>query len=180
MNGVELGKSIRRRNSRCVILFGTITPEYALDAFHAGPQNYLLKPFQRKGLFETLDRAICFLDAGQAHGISIRTPGGVHFIPFHSILYIENKRRRLELHLLDGRSVDSVKLRGSFEEALAGLLSDPRFCQPHKSFVVNMDHVRFQGGGYMEVLTGAVIPVSPARRTAVLDRFLEYSVAKNK
>ena len=180
IDGVELGRALRRRNDRCVILYGTITPEFALDSFHVGAQNYLLKPFQRKEFFEALDRAVCFLDTGQAHGVSIRTPGGVHFVPFYQIVYVESKRRGLEFHISDGQILESVKLRGSFEDALADLLSEPRFCQPHKSFAVNMDYVRFQGGGHMDLLTGAVVPVSSSRRTAILDRFMEYSVSHKK
>lgn len=181
IDGVELGRVLRHRNDRCVILYGTITPEFALDSFHVGAQNYLLKPFQRKEFFEALDRAVSFLDIGQAHGVSIRTPGGVHFLPFHKIVYVESKLRGMEFHTPDGMTLESVKLRGRFEDALADLLSDPRFCQPHKSYAVNMDYVRFQGGGHMELLTGAVIPVSSSRRTAILDQFMEHSMMrKNK
>ncbi len=175
MDGVELGKALRRRNDVCAILFGTITPEYALASYHVGAQNYLLKPFQREELFAALDRAVRYLDAAQARGVGVRTDAGVRFLPFCQITCVESRDRAMVFHLADGGEVASLKLRGRFEDALADLLTDPRFCQPHKSFVVNMDYVRFQGGGYMELPDHLQIPVARARRRELLGQYIQYS-----
>lgn len=174
MDGIELGRALRRRNESCSILFGTITPEYALESFSAGAQNYLLKPFQRGAMFQALNRAVQLLDVEQARGISVRSEEGVHFLPYHEILYVESRRRAMVFHMTDGREITSQKLRSSFEAALAAPLTEPRFCQPHKSFVVNLEHVRLQGGGRLELVGGVRLPVPAGRRRALMDRYLDY------
>lgn len=176
IDGVKLGQAIRRRNDSCAILFGTVTPEYALASYHAGAQNYLLKPFRREEVFASLDRALRYFDLARTRGVSVRAEGGVHFLPFHQIVCVENRDRAMAFRMADGREVVTRKLRGRFEEALTDLLTDPRFCQPHKSFVANMDYVRFQGGGYMELPEGLRIPVARARRQELVGRFIQYSV----
>lgn len=178
MDGVELGRALRRGNQRCAILFGTITPEFALDSYQVGAQNYLLKPFDRESLFAALDRAVDSLDPGRVRGVSFRSGQGVRFLPFHQIVSVECRDRAMRFRLTDGQVVESATLRGKFEEALADLLTDPRFCQPHKSFVVNMDHVRFQSGGHMELLDGGRVPVAPRRRRGLLDQYLDYSLQR--
>lgn len=175
VDGIRLGRTLRQCNESCSILFGTITPEYALESFSAGAQNYLLKPFRRDALFQALDRAVGHMDVGQACGISVRSERGVHFLPYHEILYVESRDRSMVFHLTGGREVVSLKLRSSFEAALAGPLTDPRFCQPHKSFVVNLEHVRLQGGGRLELVGGVSLPVPAGRRRALMDLYLNYA-----
>lgn len=178
MDGIELGRMLRRRNESCCILFGTITPEYALESYSAGAQDYLLKPFERQALFQALDRAVRLMEVKLARGMNVRSEQGMHFIPYHEILYIESRNRAMVFHLVDGRAVVSLKLRGSFEAALAEPLADPRFCQPHKSFVVNLEHVRMQGGGQLELAGGVCLPVPAGRRRALMEQYLAFAASR--
>lgn len=174
MGGIELGRRIRERNDLCAILFSTVTPEYALEAFRVSAQNYLVKPFRAEELHAAMDRALRGLKEDRAGGISFRTAEGLAFLPFHQIAYIELAERRLEFHQPDGAVTRSLVLRASFEEALAGLLTEPRFVQTHKSFVVNMDHVHMRAGLRMVLNGGAEVPMSARRKAGVLDRYFTY------
>lgn len=178
MSGIELGRVIRLRDRECAIIFCTVTPEYALESYCVRAQNYLVKPCRREELFRSLDQALLRLEQRLSAGISIRTREGTALLPFHQIAYIELRERRMAFHLTDGTAVESTVLRGSFELALADLLADPRFLQPHKSFVVNMDQVLLGSGLRLTMRDRTPIPVSVRRRAQVLDRFFAYMSAR--
>lgn len=180
VGGIELGRYIRERNDSCAILFSTVTPEYALDAFCVQAQNYLVKPFHPEAFCRSLDRAIRCLKEDGTRGISFRTSEGLTFLPFHQITYISLAERRMEFHQTDGTVTRSLALRGSFEEALADLLTVPRFLQTHKSFVVNMDHVHMSGSSQMVLDDKTVVPMSARRQAAALDRYFTYLYSRHR
>lgn len=173
-SGLQLGRTLRDRNNKCSIIFGTITPEYALESYSVSAQNYLLKPFDREKLFRALDQAVRYLGYIPDQGLTIRTEQGIHYVPAHEIVHIESRQRALICHTVDGQSITSLKLRQKFEKALAPLLALPRFCHPHKSHVVNMEHIRFHGGDRLTMADGTQIPVSPSHKKEVLERYLDY------
>lgn len=174
LSGIQLGRFLRGRNDKCSLIFGTVTPEYAVESYSVSAQDYLLKPFRRDALFAAMDRAVRRLGERSTQGLAIRTARGIHFLPAHEILYIESSQRALVCHMTDERRFTSLKLRQKFEEALAPLLALPRFCHPHKSFAVNMEHIRFYGGNHFALLHGAQIPIAPNRRKQTLEQYLEY------
>lgn len=174
ISGIELGQYIRSRNSACAIIFCTITPEYALESYCVQAQNYLVKPIRRDALVQSLEQALQRLNHDRAKGVSIHTPDGQSFIPFYQIVYLELSNRRILFHQTSGAVIQSLLLRGSFEAALAELLTEPRFLQPHKSFVVNMEHISQQQSGALVMDTGARIPISTRRRSWVIQRYLGF------
>lgn len=179
LTGIELGRRLREHDNRCSIIFCTITAEFALESYNVCAQNYLIKPFGEEALFRSLDQAMTRLEQQQAAGICVRTEDGLAFLPYYQIIYIELVRRRLVFHMTDARVVQSLLLRGSLEAALVDLLSESRFLQPHKSFVVNMDHVILWGGNRLLLCGDVDVPISLRRRGIVQDRSFAY-LAKQK
>ena len=179
LTGIELGRRLREYDNSCSIIFCTVTAEFALESYNICAQNYLVKPFGKEALFRSLDQAMTRLEQQQATGICVRTEDGLAFLPYYQITYIELVRRRLVFHMTDLRVVRSLLLRGSLEAALADLLSEPRFLQPHKSFVVNMDHVTLWSGDRLLLRGDVEVPISLRRRGMVQDRSFAY-LAKQK
>lgn len=180
LSGLQLGRALRGRNDKCALIFGTITPEYAVESYCVSAQNYLLKPFVRERLFEALDQAVRHLGDASSQGLHIHEQQGIRYLPAHEIVYVESRQRALLCHTAGGRSFTSLKLRQKFEEALAPLLALPRFCQPHKSFAVNMDYIRFCGGNRLELVGGAQAPIAPRRRRAVLEQYMDYIAGRRQ
>lgn len=180
ISGIELGHYIRSRNNACAIIFCTITPEYALESYCVQAQNYLVKPIQESALLHALEQALQRLSYDQAKGISLHTAEGQSFVPFHQIVYLELANRRIRLHPAKGEPIQSLLLRGSFESALADLLSEPRFLQPHKSFVVNMEHIANQQPGALVMDNGARVPVAVRKRAAVIQQYFNYLEARRR
>ena len=174
LSGIEVGRKVRERDDACAIIFCTISPEFALESYEVRAQNYLVKPCRREHVFRSLDQAMARLERQQSSGICVRTAEGRAFLPFHQIVYIELAERRLVFHLADGRALRSTLLRGSLEAALADLLAESRFLQPHKSFVVNMDCVLLWGQRHLLLRGGVEVPVALRRRSAVREEMFSY------
>ena len=58
MNGIEIGKEIRKRDQQAVIICMTSTKDFAYQAYGIYAQRYLLKPLKRAEIFEAFDFAV--------------------------------------------------------------------------------------------------------------------------
>lgn len=86
-------------------------------------------------------------DRQQSAKMMVKTRLGAKLVSLDDIRYVELVSRTARYHLSDGETVDSVTLRGSFQEAVSSLLADPRFILCGASFAVNLQHVTAVEGG---------------------------------
>lgn len=170
-NGIDLAQALRAQSVRSPIVFLAATREYAYEAFRVDALQYLLKPVGRGPLFEALDRAV---EPQAGPVLPVTTSFGLCGVSFHDIVYVECTDHVLHFHRLDGTVLRSVSLRVPFASAAAPLLQDPRFLQPHRSYVVNLDHVvRLSRVGF-EMTDGATVPVPREKYPAIHSRYLAY------
>lgn len=80
-------------------------------------------------------------DERQPARVMVKTRLGTRLVCLDDIRYVELVRRTARYHLSGGETIDSVTLRGSFREAVAPLLADPRFILCGASFAANLRHV---------------------------------------
>ena len=72
INGLELGRSIRRIDTDAQIIYITAEPGYALDAYAIHPLHYLLKPVTAKVLLEAVSKVEDGIRKEQAEEIARR------------------------------------------------------------------------------------------------------------
>lgn len=68
--------------------------------------------------------------------MTVRINRSIYRIPLQEIVYLENERRKIHLHLVDGEYV----FYGTFREVLEQL--DDHFLCCSRSYILNKDHVR--------------------------------------
>ena len=117
MGGIEAAKTIRQSNADRVIIFITGIKEHVFEAFDVSAFHYLLKPIAEQKFMEVLDRAI--EEAGKRKGqkerqIFIRTKNQGYTLKRNSILYIENRGKKVEIHTTDME--DIVETYAGMEE----------------------------------------------------------------
>lgn len=160
VNGIEAGAAIRQKDGAAVLIYLTSSPDYALASYQVEAQGYLLKPFSEQALFQCLKRAVERLDAEDAKRLRVHTEHGIEAIPFCRLAYMETYNRRLYCHLTDGTTVESMTMRGRFEEIIQPLCGDGRFVQTAAAFIVNMQHVRSVVTKGFVMMDGAEVPIS--------------------
>ncbi len=173
VDGVALGRAIRARDDRAAIIYLTASKEYAFDAWAVKAQRYLLKPVQESELREALRFAIAQATVLPAV-FSVNTTQGIQTVERNDIEYVENMSRTLHVHMVDGREIVSRFLRCSFEESTKELLASESFVQVHKSYIVNLRHVKIYRQNMITVRSGKELPVSKNKQTGVKRVYLDY------
>lgn len=173
-SGIDLGNEIRKVSNENAIIYITSSDDFAMDAFHIHAVRYLLKPVQEMQFFEALDYAFSYTELKKGPLYPIKTKNGLQSVPGSKIEYVENASRMLHVHLTDGRIITSIFIRKSFEEELGGLIHDENFLQVHKSFLINLNHVKKLDGNNIIMGSGANIPVSKKNTTLVKRQYLLF------
>lgn len=160
MNGLELAARIARLTNPPRIVFATANPEHAITAFDLNGIDYLLKPYRTARLTQTLERVRQWMLEPKSATATIqlkkiwaaRGEVGVLLSP-NEILYCQ----------ADGDTVhartthhETLRLRLSLQD-LETRLQNESFARVHKSFLVNLEHVRqvepFFSGSYRLLLS---------------------------
>ena len=111
--------------------------------------------------YETI-KAI-FKQQANAESIGISTKDGIEFIKLKETIYCESARNYTIIHLENTPPLVASKTLGDFEE----LLSKDTFCRVHKSYIININHVKkyIKGrGGVLIMSHGSEVDVSRERK----------------
>lgn len=162
LNGIDAAGELRRLDANVCIVFVTAFEQYAISGYRVGAYRYLVKPVVyetfRTELAEAWSRA---LDAKQRY-VSLKTDAGFIKLAVRDIECVETLRNH---HLLvHGGPAGPVEVRGNISEFEASL--GPGFFRCHRSYLVNLSHVRLVDG--LDALTddGTHVAVSKYRRRA--------------
>lgn len=174
MSGMELAAAIRASDEAAMIVFLTSSPEFAVDSYGVGALDYLLKPVSAEKLSAMLHKARCHLKDRRDEELLLSVGGKLRSVPLGAILCVEALRNKLLYHLLGGETLTAY---GTISQAQKRLSNDPRFIQPHRSYLVNMEHIREFGSH--EILLAGELPPVPVSRAAVLElkrQYIEFMV----
>ncbi|MBR9921298.1 MAG: response regulator transcription factor [Bacteroidetes bacterium] len=169
------------------VVFTTAYEEYAVQAIRVSALDYLLKPINYKELQEAVSRVQeegSQKDSEQYQvlkenldskidRICLPGNGGILFLRLNEIVLLEADRNYTNLHLKSGEQHLVSKTLKEFE----GLLKDSRFFRPHRSFVVNLEHVeafRREDGGYLVLTEGQHVSLAQNRKDAFFQRYNNF------
>lgn len=178
VSGLELGREIRRLDREAQIVYATTEPQFALQAYAASPANYLVKPVEKRQLFDTLTLAISKTDPAEEQTLSVKTADSLRVVRLSDIVCCEYRSHAVVFCLKSGEEVLSRTVRESFSEYCAPILRDRHFLQCHSAFIINMRQVeRFAKDCF--VLCGEkAVPIAAKQYAAVRDHYMDYLMAK--
>ena len=136
MGGLDTVARIRQSDREVPVAFLTSSKDFALEAFQHHVFRYLVKPPKKEEvdeLLETADR----LKASQP-ALTIRSDGQQYRLPIRQIRYVEQNNHRLYYYMTGGEEFD---VRGQLDEVEQAVPCPP-FYRCHKSFLVNLTHVK--------------------------------------
>lgn len=154
-NGLETASQIRRYDSDAVIIFVTGHVELMPEAFRVLAFNYIIKPFNRITIKETILSAINLLESRNKL-FSYKIQKTIHTVYRSQIEYIESFGRRMVLHLTDG---GEIEYNGTLKDA-AAKTEGLTFAQAHNSYIVNMERIAKIDSQHLRMRGGAEIPIS--------------------
>lgn len=138
MSGMDAAKEIRQFDQDVKIIFLTSSPEFAIESYSVEAYYYALKPIWKEKLFILLDKAISETETQLGTSFLIKSKAGLTRIYINRLEFAEVIGRIIAYHLTDGSVIEAG---GSMQELEKVLLSDPRYIKPHRSYIINMDHI---------------------------------------
>ncbi len=172
--GIDIGSLLRTVGSKGVIIYLTSSDDFALEAYGVHAARYLLKPVSEKDFFEAMDFALSYHKANEEILFPVKTKQGTVLVPYSRIEYIENYSRMLNVFLTDQETVKSIFIRKSFDEEIREIAEDRSFLRVHKSFLINMNHIKKLEQGNILMESGRRIPVSKTRAAEVKRQYLLF------
>ncbi len=178
INGLELGKEIRRLDREAQIIFTTTEPQFALQAYSANPINYLIKPIEKQQFFETLTLAVSKSKLVEDQTFTVKTSNSLRVIKLSDIVYCEYQSHRVIFNLLRGDEIISSTIRDNFLEYCTPILKDKHFIKCHTSFVINMRRVERFSKESFTMRGGNIVPIATKQYSVVRDQYMDYITAK--
>ena len=165
-NGLEAAKLLARRPDPPAVIFISHNSDFALRGYGLA-LRYLTKPVKREALFEALDVAVSRAISGR---MTFDLGEGICTVPLKDIYYMES----IGHYVTVNTEKEVFRFRSSLKELWAKLPM-ATFAAPHKSYLVNLEHIKAVTGTDILLDNGVRIPLS--RRKAgefneVLYRFL--------
>jgi len=183
-NGLELLTELPVKHFE--VIFVTAHNEYMLQALQYSAADYLLKPVDEDRLIEAVQRVERKLQAGKKEEptdtllhnlrnagnpaemrLCLPTLKGFIVLRLEEIIYCEAERSYTIFHITGGKTVTVSRPLFDYDN----LLKDTSFLRIHKSFLINLHHVReYQRGegGVVIMSDNAEIEVSRRKK----DQFL--------
>jgi two-component system, LytTR family, response regulator len=174
------------------IIFVTAHNEYTLQAFHYSAIDYLMKPIDEDLLIDAVRRAVKRVTVNSINNnvstllhnlqkgqvpqemkLCIPSLKGFQVVELRDILYCEASGSYTNFYFTDKHSACTAKTIHDYEE----LLDDAGFVRIHKSFLVNLLHVKeyLRGeGGSVILSNGKELEVSRRKKEVFLNRMKEF------
>ena len=178
VSGIELGKEIRRRDREAQIIYATNEPQFALQAYAANPINYLIKPLDKKQLFDTLALAISKIDLLEERIFIVKTAKNLRVLNLSDILCCEYRSHAVIFTLINGEEVISRTIRESFTEYSTPILNDLRFLRCHNSYLINMRWVEGFAKDSFTLRGEKVVPIAARQYPVVRDKYMDFLMAR--
>ncbi len=187
MSGIEMLLRLQPLNFE--VIFVTGHSEYAQRAIRLSALDYIEKPPVVEDIIAAVLRATQVLHKKEIqsryetffHNMMrrqnnlvpnrialITSTNALEYIDTHMILYIEADRAYCSFHLMDARTIMASRPMGIYED----LLKDAHFMRIHRSYLVNIEHIRFflKSDEQVQLVNGMRLPVSKAEKENLLHR----------
>lgn len=169
-DGVEIARQLRATGYEGALIFTTSSTEHYSEGYSVNAAHYLTKPFNYADVSEALKRALA--QAGftqkQTH-IAVTSERQSILLAPAQIRYIEVYDHNVTIHTMRYNLQTNMSLN-----QLEKLLAEHPFVRCHRSYAVNIAHIKALRDTEIYLLTGESIPISRRNKTEVKRKYMEY------
>lgn len=175
IDGIETARRIRIHDRKVKIVYVTSYKEYAGKAFSVHAFGYLLKPVKQEKIWKQIEDALLWQEeeAPEVKQVEFTAVEGLVRLPVDMIYYFEYQNRRIYMKAKD----TTYEMRGKISD-IAGRMEEYGFSVPHKSFVVNLYHVKNIKGYEILMMNGEWIPLSQKQAVQFKEKLSLYLADK--
>jgi len=177
INGVEVGRVIRDtlKDNIVSIVYISWEMKYSMQLFDIRPFNFLVKPLEQERIEQVVKTYL------QIHGewsreFTYNIGHDVFKVPIKGIVCLESDKRKIILHLANGRK---ESFYGILKDIYEDKLKQFDFLMIHASYVVNYDYIASVKYGEVILVTDAMsLPISQNKRKEVRAAF--YTITEKR
>lgn len=152
------------RDSRLLILCSS-SIENAIDSYLMHPSGFLKKPLTLGALRRVLDRFAKVWHDGMTR-LEVLCAGLKRRVPVGDILWVESSQHGTLIHTRR----EGIQTREALRD-LDARLPDSMFLRCHRSFLVNLYHIREVTGISVKLDDGSDVPVGRSTKESVLEAY---------
>ena len=171
MSGIEVARALRAGQARTILIFVTALKEYAAEAFEVSAFYYLLKPVEPekfRRVFESACREAKRLVAPGSGQLLFQTRTRSFVVHRREILYVESRKRKVEIHTLRESITVYATMKGMEEQLGEG------FFRCHRGYLVNLAYVAEYGTGSVRLQNGEIVYLARGKYAGFARAYARY------
>ena len=169
MDGMETARKLRADKFRGFLVFITVLKEMVFQSFEVQTYDYLVKPVDKKQFEKTMERLYASTQNASEDSLLVQKGYEGRIIQKDEIVFCEIIDRKIYLNLASGEVVDYYERIENLETKL-----DNRFYRCHRSYLINLKHLKGYKNGTAYMDNGKEIPVSRLRSKEFSSVVLQY------
>ena len=169
MDGMETARKLRADKFRGFLVFITVLKEMVFQSFEVQAYDYLVKPVDDKQFEKTMERLYASMQNASEDSLLVQKGYEGRIIREDEIVFCEIIDRKIYLNLASGEVVDYYERIENLETKL-----NNRFYRCHRSYLINLKHLKGYKNGTACMDNGKEIPVSRLRSREFSGVVLRY------
>ena len=172
LDGMETARRLREQGYKGFLIFITVLQEMVFQSFEVQPFDYFVKPVQETLFEKTMERLLLSMQeriSPEKISLLVQKGNESNIISFQDIVCCEIIDRKVYLYLVSGEVIDYYDRMENLEKKL-----DERFFRCHRSYLINLNHLRSYRNNTAYMANGKEIPVSRLRNREFSNVILQY------
>lgn len=169
IDGIQTAMQMRTFHSETYIVLITAFINYVLEGYKVNAVRYMMKDTLDTAMTECMDAILQKMQIAQ---VTFPFMEGERRLYTDNILYVESQRHKLTFYYMEEQMVDYhiYDKLDIIEQRLQGY----GFLRIHKSYLVNMRHIRKVSNYIVYLDTGEELPVPRLKFQTVKEEFVAY------
>ena len=169
MDGLETARKLRAGKFRGFLIFITVLKEMVFQSFEVQAYDYLVKPVDEKQFGKTMERLYASMQNASEDSLLVQQGYEGRIVPKDEIVFFEVIDRKIYLNLASGEIIDYYERIENLETKLDG-----HFFRCHRSYLINLKHLKGYKNGTACMDNGKEVPVSRLRSREFSGVILQY------
>lgn len=174
ISGIDTARMLRKKDRKAKIIYVTAYDDFRDYAFSVHAFAYLVKPVSKEQIQDILREALEYTEVEDAiPSLCFHTDKGLLDIHARDICYFEYQERKLRMVTVSGeyRITDSIS-------HMLQRMENYDFLMPHKSFIVNLYHIKNLKGYDILMTDGSIIPLSQKKSADFRKKLAAYLASR--